>query len=42
MKQVLIAQCNGCRIMEASVFELVPYKLLFQYAILPVTRHDVP
>lgn len=38
---MLIAQCNGYRIMTPSAFRLVPFKPHFHAAILPASGHEI-
>ncbi len=39
---MLIAQCNGYKVMTLSAFGLVPYKPRFHDAILSATGYDLP
>lgn len=38
MKRIVIAQCNGCRIIKPSAFVLIHHEPRFHYAVLSDMR----
>lgn len=41
MNQMLITQCNGCRVMKPSALTMVSYKPHYHCTIVSATRHAV-